>query len=171
MRVTASASAAWPDLVDELDRWEAAGRVAALWWRDDDAVAATPQLDALLRLAGDVPIALAVIPALARPDLCQSLESRPLVAVLQHGWKHANRAVAGKKSEYPQGRPPRIVAAEIAAGQARLRALFGSRVLPVLVPPWNRFAAEHLPLLPAAGITGLSAMAPRRPVAAPTAGR
>jgi hypothetical protein len=32
------------------------------------------------------------------------------------------------------------------------------RVLPVLVPPWNRFADEFLPLLSATGIIGLSAM-------------
>jgi hypothetical protein len=170
MRVTAAATADWPDLVDELDRWEAAGRVAALWWRDDDAVTATPQLDVLLRLAGEVPIALAVIPALARPDLPGALASLPLVAVLQHGWQHANRVAAGKKSEYPQGRPAAIVAAEIAAGQARLTAMFGSRAVPVLVPPWNRFAAEHLWMLPEAGIRGLSAMAPRRLAGAPPAG-
>jgi hypothetical protein len=51
-----------------------------------------------------------------------------------------------------------MVAAEIGAGQARLKALFGPRALPVLVPPWNRFADEFLPLLSATGIVGLSAM-------------
>lgn len=164
------ATADWPDLVDELDRWGRAGRVAALWWRDDDAVAATRQLDALLRLAGEVPIALAVIPALARPDIAEVLAGRPGVAVLQHGWQHADRAVLGRKSEYPQGRSSALVAAELAAGRARLKAMFGERALPVLVPPWNRFAAEYLPLLPAAGIRGLSAMAPRRPAAGLPAG-
>jgi hypothetical protein len=160
------AAADWPDLVDEFDRWETAGRVAVLWWRDDDAVAATPQLDLLLRLAGEVPIALAVIPALARPELADALACRPPVAVLQHGWRHANRAAGGRKSEYPQGRSAAMVRAEIAAGQARLKALFGPRALPVLVPPWNRFAAEYLPLLPDAGMMGLSAMASSHPAAA-----
>jgi peptidoglycan/xylan/chitin deacetylase (PgdA/CDA1 family) len=164
--IDTTATADWPDLVGELDRWGAAGRVAVLWWRDDDAVAATRQLDALLRLADEVPIALAVIPALARPDLAEALHERPEVAVLQHGWRHVNRAVAGRKSEYPLGRSAVMVAAEIAAGQARLRALFGPRALPVLVPPWNRFAEEYLPLLPAAGIAGLSAMASQRRVVA-----
>ncbi len=161
VRVDAAATAEWPDLVDELDRWGEAGRVAALWWRDDDAVAATPQLDGLLRLAGEVPIALAVIPALARPELAAALPSTPRVAVLQHGWQHANRAGHGKKSEYPEGRSAAVVGEEIAAGRARLTALFGPSALPVLVPPWNRIAHELLPLLSEQGIAGLSAMATR----------
>ena len=41
----------WPELAAELDRWGEAGRIAPLWWRDDDAVAATPELAAMLRIA------------------------------------------------------------------------------------------------------------------------
>lgn len=164
-RADAARAAGWSNLVDELDRWVDAGRLATLWWRDDDAVAATEQLDLLLRLAEAVPVALAVIPALAQPDLAARLADTPWVAVMQHGWQHANQAQHGKKSEYPAGRLAAVVGAEIGAGRARLRALFGRRALPVFVPPWNRLAEEFLPLLPANGITGLSAMA--RPSAAP----
>jgi hypothetical protein len=160
-------AAEWPDLVDELDRWGRAGRVATLWWRDDDAVTATPQLDALLHLAGDLPVALAVIPAPARPELADALSGRPGVAVLQHGWKHTNWAGCGKKSEYPEGRSASLVAAEIGAGRARLKAMFGSRALPVLVPPWNRIAREFLPLLSANGLAGLSTMVSRSDAAIP----
>jgi hypothetical protein len=53
------------------------------------------------------------------------------------------------------------VAGELAAGKRRLETLFGPRALPVLVPPWNRFAVEFLPLLPEIGIAGLSVMASR----------
>src|SRR5204863_8867722 len=73
-RVDAAMTAEWPDLVAELDRWGEAGRVAPLWWRDDDAVTATPQLSALLRLSGEVPLALAAIPALVRPELADALK-------------------------------------------------------------------------------------------------
>jgi hypothetical protein len=158
-RVDATTTAEWADLVAELDRWGEAGRVATLWWRDDDAVAATPQLDALLRLAGEVPLGLAVIPADAQPELAAALAPFPQVAVLQHGWCHANHASNGKKSEFPPGRPAAAIVDDLAAGQDRLRALFGPRALPVFVPPWNRFAAEYLPLLEVAGIAGLSSMA------------
>lgn len=151
-------TAEWPDLVDELDRWGLAGRVATLWWRDDDAVTVTSQLDDLVELAGQVPLALAVVPALARPELATALHGRPLVSVMQHGWKHANRARHGKKSEYPEGRSAIAVAAEIGAGQARLKAMFGQRAVAALAPPWNRFAGEFLPLLSANGIAGISTM-------------
>jgi len=162
VRVEAATGAGWSDLVDELDRWGKAGRTAALWWRDDDAVTATPKLGDVLRLAGEAPLAVAVIPALARPELAGALLESERVAVLQHGWQHANRAASGKKSEYPEGRPAAVVGAEIGAGRARLKALFGSRALPVFVPPWNRLACEILPQLREHGIAGLSTIASRR---------
>lgn len=157
----AAATAEWPDLVNELDRWGNAGRIAAFWWRDDDAVAMTPALARLLSIAGTAPLALAVIPAAAETELAAAFGPLPQVAVLQHGWRHVNHAKAGKKSEFPPGRPPRDVAADLAAGRARLAALFGARALPVLVPPWNRFDAGFVPLLARAGIASLSVMAPR----------
>jgi hypothetical protein len=138
----------WAELTRELDRWADGGRAATLWWRDDDAVAATPQLADLLRLAAGIPLALAVVPADAEPGLADALADTPKVAVLQHGWCHANHARHGKKSEYPAGRSAHDVSHELAAGKARLQALFGPRALPVMVPPWNRFAGEFLPLLP-----------------------
>jgi hypothetical protein len=158
------AAADWAALVDELDLWAADGRVATLWWRDDDAVAATPQLDRLLRLAAGVPLALAVIPALAQDGLADSLAGAPDVTVLQHGWRHVNHARHGKNSEYPVGRSAAAVAKELVAGKARLAALFGTRALPVLVPPWNRFAGEFLPVLQPIGIVAISA-ARSRPAA------
>jgi hypothetical protein len=72
-RVAAAKSAEWCDLVDELDRWEEAGRVAQLWWRDDDAVAPTPALDRLLDVAAGIPLSLAVIPAEMVRELATAL--------------------------------------------------------------------------------------------------
>ena len=165
---TAAVTAEWPDLVAELDRWGETGQVASLWWRDDDAVAATRELNSLLRLAGDVPLGLAVIPAEIHADLPGFLQSMPQVAVLQHGWRHANHAIAGaKKSEFPATRNAAAVEAELAAGRERLAACFGPQALPVLVPPWNRFAAEFAPLLTKAGVAGLSAMASPKAAAVP----
>jgi peptidoglycan/xylan/chitin deacetylase (PgdA/CDA1 family) len=150
---------AWSDLADELDRWGEAGREARFWWRDDDAVAVTPQLDSLLQLVGDVPLALAAIPAFLEHSLADALRTRPNVAVLQHGWSHLNHQPVGKKSEFPASRDAAEVGAELRAGAARLRDLFGSRFVPILAPPWNRFAAEFLPLLAPAGLAALSGMA------------
>jgi hypothetical protein len=161
-RVAAATKAEWPDLAVELDRWEETGRVAPLWWRDDDAVAPTPQLDRLLRLAAGAKLALAVVPAEAVAGLAAALEPCPQVAVLHHGWCHANHAVYGKKSEYPVERHPVDVADELDEGRQRLRSLFGPRALPVFVPPWNRFTDRFLPLLVEAGFLALSQQAPRK---------
>lgn len=160
-RVAATNGADWLDLAIELDRWEEAGTVARLWWRDDDAVAPTPQLDRLLTLAGGTPLALAVIPADSTAALADALAFFPEVSVLHHGWCHANRAATGKKSEYPAERHPVDVADELDEGRRRLRTLFGSAALPIFVPPWNRFAPRFVPLLVEAGFTALSQMAPR----------
>ena len=165
-------AAGWADLAAELDRWGEAERVAVLWWRDDDAVDTTPQLEALLRLVGPLPLALAVIPALVQPGLAAALaDATSRVAVLPHGWQHANRAEdGGKKSEYPDGRSATVVETEMGAGRARLGAMFGRRMVPLFVPPWNRLAARFLPLLAASGLKGVSAMARPGPGAPPVDG-
>lgn len=160
--VAVTTLAEWPDLVVELDRWEEAGRVAPLWWRDDDAVAPTPELDRLLALASGTPLALAVIPAGVVAELAAALDPFPQVAVLHHGWRHANCAPSGKKSEYPAERHPVDVADELDEGRRRLRSVFGRRARAVFVPPWNRFADRFAPLLLEAGLTALSRMAPQR---------
>ena len=69
----------WQQLSAELDQWQASGRVATLWWRDDDAAAVTPALERLLVLQRDrgVPLALAAIPARTREALARRLERNP----------------------------------------------------------------------------------------------
>jgi hypothetical protein len=52
--------------------------------------------------------------------------------------------------------------ADLAAGRAQVKALFGPRTLAVLAPPWNRFDDALLPLLADAGIAGISRINPRR---------
>jgi peptidoglycan/xylan/chitin deacetylase (PgdA/CDA1 family) len=157
----------WSELVDELDRWSDAGQVATLWWRDDDAIAASDRLDRLASIAGHIPISLAVIPATADAGLAAWLTraSRTYqgarLAALQHGWCHASYAANGKKSEFPAGRSCRAVAADLSAGRARLIALFGTRALPVLAPPWNRFDTRFLPLLASCGLRAISRVNPR----------
>jgi len=157
----------WPDLVAELDRWQEAGEVATLWWRDDDAVAPTARLHRLLSIAPGVPVSLAVIPAAAEQELpawladCPRSASGACVAVLQHGWRHLNHSGLGKKSEFPAERPSAAMAFDMAAGWARLSELFGTRALPVLVPPWNRFDDSLLVLLDRCGLAGISRARPR----------
>ena len=141
-----------------------------MWWRDDDAAAPCDRLDRLLAIAGEAPVAFAVIPATAQTGLAarfddagRELSESPRVAILQHGWRHTDHGsrTGVKKSEYPADRSAASVAAELAAGRKRLRALFGDRALPVLAPPWNRFTEAFLPLLAACGIGAISRTNPR----------
>jgi hypothetical protein len=160
--------AGWPDLVDELDQWHDAGREATLWWRDDDAVAPTPQLCCLRSMAQRVPIALAVIPAAADEALaewvtfCTRSAPPSHFVVLQHGWRHVTYAGREKKSEFPSDRPSNEVDRDISAGRMRLSELFGALALPVMVPPWNRFDNSHLSLMSGCGVSAISRIAPRR---------
>lgn len=159
---------AWASLQDELDRWAAAGRRAELWWRDDDAAAETPALERLLDLAArsGQPLALAVIPAAAEAGLEQriaALADKGKVSVLQHGFAHLNHAPdSAKKCELvgPERRP--AIFDELRQGHAMLRAIFGRRLLSVLVPPWNRIDPAVAAGLAGLGFTGLSTYKPRR---------
>ncbi|MEQ8966979.1 MAG: polysaccharide deacetylase family protein [Azospirillaceae bacterium] len=144
----------WAGLRAELDAWAAAGRAATLWWRDDDAVDATPALDRLLDRAArsGVPLGLAVIPAGATPTLAERLAGLASVAVLQHGLSHANHAPPGqKKAELGDHRPISAVLDDLDRGRRRLDTLFGPARRPV-VPPWNRIGTDVAAALAGRGV-------------------
>lgn len=152
----------WGEFEDALARRRKAGRPAQFWWRDDDAGAVSPEVNKLVRLSKSsaVPLALAVVPEAAEPELFRLLHER--VTVLQHGTDHRNRAAPGeKKTEYPAGEPIEAALARISDGFGRLRTFAGKRFFPVLVPPWNRVRADLPKKLPAIGIQGVSAYGAR----------
>jgi hypothetical protein len=152
--------AGWSELTEEFDRWQDAGATATFWWRDDDAADDTPQLDVLLRRAGTIPLALAVIPGLATRPLAAKLVEHPSVVVLQHGWRHTNHALDGS-NEYPADRSTAEVSQELADGKRVLTTLFGPQAIPVFAPPWHGFDARFFPLLRRNGLTGISRRGPR----------
>lgn len=159
------AAQGWSALTRELGAWARAGRMATFWWRDDDAVAVTPELRRLLDLAGrhGAPVALAVIPRPAEAGLFATLARYKGVRVLQHGYDHANHAPAGaKKSELGCERPAAKVLAELAEGRALLRKATGGLLLDVLAPPWNRIDPAVAAGLPGLGFIGLSSANPRQ---------
>ncbi|MEX0810529.1 MAG: polysaccharide deacetylase family protein [Dongiaceae bacterium] len=160
-------NATWRDFIAELDCWQAAGRKASFWWRDDDAEAPGQRLDRLLDLAESVaakplPLALAVIPARTDRALADRLRGLGHVSVLQHGWSHANHAPEGDRTiELGSHRPARTVLRELDAGKARMDRLFRSRFVPVMVPPWNRIAPAIARALPRHDYIGLSSSGAR----------
>ncbi|TBF68248.1 polysaccharide deacetylase (plasmid) [Rhizobium leguminosarum] len=150
---------AWDPLRRELDRWQAAGRVARFWLRDDDAVEPTQALETLMTLAGqsEVPLTLAVIPGLTGEALAARLVEEAAVAVAVHGWSHTNHAgPEAKKQELGGDRPADVVLGELGEGFRLLQRLHPARFLPVLVPPWNRIDAALIPALPGLGFAALS---------------
>jgi hypothetical protein len=154
----------WQAFEDEIARWRDAGRPAEIWWRDDDASDIGPELDRLLAVQHDTeaPLALAVVPAKATAALAGRLATIPGVDVLQHGYAHTNHAPpADKKVELGLHRPAMLVLGELGTGWMALERLFGTRALPVLVPPWNRLAAPLVPTLPEIGYRGLSTFGAR----------
>jgi hypothetical protein len=148
----------WSDLIDELDRWSGLHRVCTFWWRDDDASEPVRSLAMLLNLAGafDLQVALAAVPKWATALLPPKLEGGRAV-VVQHGFEHRNCAAPGERAiECGGERPLREILGELRIGREQLELLFGSRFLPVLVPPWNRIAEPVLLRLPDLGYVGLS---------------
>lgn len=159
--------ASWDDLRDELDRWSEAGRVATLWWRDDDAADRTPAVERLIGLAesAGIRIHLAVIPAPLTDRLTGYVLASPWPRVLQHGYAHINYAPKGTGNwELGDHRPKSVVLDELEAGRVRLEEHFGERFLPVLVPPWTRIAESLVPDLTGVGFVALS-MEGARPTA------
>ncbi len=150
----------WEKFFAELDRWPAG--MATFWWRDDDAAASSAKLDRLLAL-GDLPLALAVVPAHMRVTLAERLAGSR-IDVLQHGFAHANHQPRGEKqAELGDARPLPVMQQELQRGWQRLNALFGRRALPVLVPPWNRIDERLVATLAGQGYVGLSTVKDRGP--------
>ncbi len=146
-------------LKTRLDRLGEAGRSLTVWWRDDDAIASSGQLDRLIGFVElhNVPLGLAVIPNEATEALANRLCGTDLVEILQHGWRHKNHQPTGSKAaELGDGRPLDTVLDELRTGFSRLDGLFGNRFRPVLVPPWNRIAPEVAAERSKVGLVGLS---------------
>ncbi len=154
----------WSPLDQALDRARDRNCPVGFWWRDDDAVTATPQLDRLLGLAGrfGAGIALAVIPQAIEPSLTQRMAGEDRAFALVHGWSHANHAPAGqKKAEFGAHRPGDVMALQAEQGLHRARGRLGPKLLPVFVPPWNRISADVIARLPSLGFTALSTFGDR----------
>ncbi|MFY2822737.1 polysaccharide deacetylase family protein [Ruegeria sp. MALMAid1280] len=155
----------WRPLDTELNIWQTQGLTLPLWWRDDDAVSATPQLETLSELSRslDLLVHLAIIPRDADAGLVEYVGQHDTLIPVVHGWAHKNHASPKeKKSEFRLHRPIPEILADARAGFERLNALFGDRLRPIFVPPWNRIAPEVVRELPALGYRVISTATPRK---------
>ncbi|WP_299293589.1 polysaccharide deacetylase [uncultured Tateyamaria sp.] len=150
----------WHPLREALSACRRADLPVPVWWRDDDAIEPTPQLDQLAQLSETVGVLvhLAVIPEPATRTLADTLP-KCFVPVV-HGWSHTDHSGGvGKKNEFQTPRPSAV--AEAAQGLDRMTALFGGRARPMFVPPWNRINETVTEALAGAGYTTLSTFGPR----------
>lgn len=172
MTDTIEFNSAWPILQHELDLWTDADRQASFWWRDDDAVSATPQLNRLDNLSQtfDVPVSIAVIPALLDHNLATYLHGRDHFSVLQHGYSHTSYAAKGvKKIELGGERELDMIATELSDGYKKLMTSFPDQFATVIVPPWNRIESRVYGILKGIGLTGISLVRARK-MSHPTTG-
>lgn len=91
--------------------------------------------------AREVHIDLAVIPDDLDDRLAARLCSRAaggLVHLHQHGFRHHNHEIVGRKCEFGASRTYAAQRGDIAAGRLRLDDALGRWVDPIFTPPWNR---------------------------------
>ena len=129
-----------------------------IFFRDDDAGWADARLLELIDrfAAHGLPLDLAVIPADADRGPRRRMLLARHVGVHQHGYAHANHELEGRKCEFGVSRSRDEQRADIAAGQSRLRELFGDRLDPFFTPPWNRCTRDTGECLVELGFTLLS---------------
>ncbi len=154
----------WKPLLEEFQHWQDADMILPFWWRDDDAIEPTPELDRLIAIANniDMPCRLAVIPKYASSALAKHISSTRQIIPVVHGWAHINHAPIGQKNtEFGATRPIEECATDAILGLQRMTDLFGDRLQPMFVPPWNRVNPELGQHLVAIGYDTLSTYTPR----------
>lgn len=150
---------AWHDLEQRLDEIAGAGCRIPFWWRDDDAIEATPALHRLLTMSEEtgVPVSLACIPLQVHPSLVAAVRANSKVTPLVHGLNHTNHAPSGeKKAEFGAHRPVDLMAGDARRGLDLMRQAFDGDILPIFVPPWNRLSPAMKPVLAGIGCAALS---------------
>ena len=74
----------------------------------------------------------------------------------QHGWRHRNYEVSGKKQEFGPTRNAGTVKEVLYKGQTRLETILESHFQPVFTPPWNRCSKATLTSLIDLGFQAIS---------------
>jgi hypothetical protein len=152
----------WAPLRSELALWQADGRTLPVWWRDDDAIEPTPQLDRMATMSKDlgIPVHLAVIPGRAKRDLVSYVHSHGVFRPVVHGWRHVNHGPRrGPASEFFSGNILSVSRAW--RGMRRMRKLFGDSFLPMFVAPWNHVSPSLHEPLASLGFKAVSVIGPR----------
>lgn len=155
----------WAPVRAELQKWHRDDLTLPLWWRDDDAIDPTEQLDRMVEISEEfgVPVHLATIPREATRALASFVADNQSLIPVVHGWSHKNHQPRPeRKCEFGDARPVKVRQEEAAEGLRRLKTLMGDRVAPMFVPPWNSLPQDFLPELQALGYQSFSTCNPRK---------
>jgi hypothetical protein len=140
-----------------------AGQTGYIFLRADDVAVPGSQFSRLLDLFFHqrAPLCLAVVPAwLTHVRWQQISEIKPDTTHLwcwhQHGWRHINHQITGKKQEFGPQRSQFEIENDIVRGRRRLEGLLGRRFYPVFTPPWNRCDRRTLEVLSRRGFAAVS---------------
>jgi len=115
-----------------------------------------------------VPLCLAVVPAWLTGRRWQYLKSLgakefSLWCWHQHGWRHVNHEIDGKKQEFGASRRRSDIKRDLMQGKRRLEDLIEAEFYPVFTPPWNRCSLSTLQLLRDLGYAAVSRSRGSRP--------
>jgi peptidoglycan/xylan/chitin deacetylase (PgdA/CDA1 family) len=118
-----------------------------------------------------VPLCLAVVPAWLTGRRWQYLKGlgakeSSLWCWHQHGWRHVNHEIDGKKQEFGASRSRLDIKRDIVQGKRRLEDLMEAEFFPVFTPPWNRCSFSTLQLLRDLGYAAVSRSQGSRPMIA-----
>jgi hypothetical protein len=143
---------------------------AYIFFRADDIAVPGQQFAHLLEMFSQyrVPLCLAVVPAwLTRPRWLAlkggAKNSASRWCWHQHGWRHVNHEVTGKKQEFGPLRSRADLEHDIRRGRQRLENLLGNSFFPVFTPPWNRCDQKALDVLENLGFAAVSRSRGSRP--------
>ena len=122
---------------------DAAVEPVPFFFRDDDAGWDDEALWRLLDRCSEhaVHVDVAVIPSALDSRLAAALRDRAAggrVHLHQHGFRHINHEISGRKCEFGPSRSHDEQLADIADGKTMLADLLHPFVDPIFTPPWNR---------------------------------
>ena len=134
-----------------------------IFFRADDVAVPSPKFARLLEIFkhNRVPLCLAVVPACLTARRWQYLKDlgakeSSLWCWHQHGWRHVNHEINGKKQEFGASRNQSDIKRDLVQGKRGLEDLMEAEFYPVFTPPWNRCSLSTLQLLRELGYVAVS---------------
>ena len=147
------------------------GQPVSVFFRADDIAVPGMNFARMMDLFDGygAPLSLAVVPAWLTPDRWNYLRGFEKKhdpsrwCWHQHGWRHANHEVTGKKQEFGDARSTAQISRDLLRGKMRLEQIMAEAFYPAFTPPWNRCSAGTLQALKKLGYTAVSRSRGSRP--------